>query len=462
MQVFVGMERCRLGTCKRIVNNQPAWQHIVTCSVNFNKVKIIILAGAIAFVGIIVIQIYLLRQAFNYEEKKVSQTIQVALLEVSSAMNRYYGYPMTSANPVEKISRDYYVVNMRNDFDAKVLELLLTNHLAQKKININFEYAIYDCETDAMLYGNSVRMDSLPAAVQPKAHFPKASHLVYYFAVRFPGVNSFIYQSLRIWVILSVILLIALSIYIYAIYIILQQQRFANLQKDFINNMTHEFKTPLSSILIAANYLSKQDAIVAQDKLLTYSKIIIDQGNKLNEHLEKILSIAKSDSRPDILQFTVFDMRGAIQKTIEVVQLKYPEANIVTSLPDQPVWINADPFHFSNVVYNFLDNSIKYCAVKPQIKLQAKLKNDVVLLDIQDNGIGIPTRLQKQVFEKFYRVPDTEKSMVNGFGLGLFYVQKICNLHRWKLQLVSSVGVGTTIQVQIPFTVMPNENNVTS
>ena len=456
----MGLERCRLGTCKRIVNNQPTWQHIVNCSVNFNKVKIIILAGAIAFVGIIVIQIYLLRQAFNYEEKKVSQTIQVALLEVASAINRYYGYPMTAANPVEKLSRDYYVVNMRNDFDAKVLDLLLTNHLAQKKININFEYAIYDCETDAMLYGNSVRMDSLPAAVQPKAHFPKASHLVYYFAVRFPGVNSFIYQSLRIWVILSVILLIALSIYIYAIYIILQQQRFANLQKDFINNMTHEFKTPLSSVIIAANYLSKQEAIIAQDKLLTYSQIIIDQGKKLNEHLEKILSIAKSDARPDILQYTIFDIRSAIQKTIEVVQLKYPEAQIITLLPEQPVQVNADPFHFSNVVYNFLDNSIKYCAVTPQINLQVNVKNEQVLLEIQDNGIGIPSRLQKQVFEKFYRVPDTEKSMVNGFGLGLFYVQKICNLHRWKLQLISKVGSGTTIQLQIPLAQKQYENNV--
>src|SRR5437868_6107650 len=110
-----------------------------------NKIKMIVAAGTVAFVGIIALQVYLLWQAFDYEEKKFSQNIQVSLLEVANEINAYYGYVTPHVNPVEKVSRDYYIVNMRNDFDAKVLELLLINKFKAKGIKTNFEYAIYDC-----------------------------------------------------------------------------------------------------------------------------------------------------------------------------------------------------------------------------------------------------------------------------------------------------------------------------
>ena len=117
------------------------------------------LAGLIAFIGIITIQVLWLKQAFDEEEKKFSQNIQVSLLEVANEINHYYGYTTPHANPVEKVSKDYYVVNMRNDFEAKVLELLLINKFKAKNISSNFEYAIYDCETDDMLYGSYIHLD---------------------------------------------------------------------------------------------------------------------------------------------------------------------------------------------------------------------------------------------------------------------------------------------------------------
>ena len=409
------------------------------------KIKAIVAAGALAFVGIIAIQIYLLRQAFDYEEKKLSQNIQVSLLDVANEINSYYGYATPHINPIEKISKDYYIVNMRNDFDAKVLELLLTNKFKAKGINTNFEYAIYNCETDAMVYGSFVNLNK---SVEPKinsTYFPKAKNLVYYFAVRFPDKNNFIYASLKVWIILCFVMFVALFIYIYAIYIILQQQKFADLQKDFINNMTHEFKTPLASIIIASNFLSKQDAVIGNDKLHHYSQIIISQGKKLDAHLEKILNLAKNDSNPLLLNIEPVDILDIIKKNIDIIQLKYPEAVITIENKLQLPSIQADVFHFTNIIYNFLDNSIKYCDKNPSIIIELKNIDATTVMKIKDNGVGIEPKHLKHIFEKFYRAPQNKKIAVNGFGLGLYYVQKICQLHHWKLQAESVNGQGTVI-----------------
>lgn len=409
-----------------------------------NRIKIIVLAGLIAFIGIITIQVLWLKQAFDEEEKKFSQNIQVSLLEVANEMNHYYGYTTPHANPVEKLSKDYYVVNMRNDFEAKVLEVLLINKFKAKAISTNFEYAIYDCETDDMLYGSYIQFDKKENP-QPGNYFPKAKNLVYYFAVRFPDKNSFIYRSLKGWILLCVMMVITLCIYLYAIYIILQQQKYATLQKDFINNMTHEFKTPLASILIASNFLSKNEMVCGDDKLKQYSNIIIEQGKKLDSHLEKILNVAKDDVNPLQLNKESVDVAVTIQNAIDIIKLKYPAANIVVKSTAQHPTIQADAFHFANVVYNFLDNSIKYCDKTPEINIDLFNDGNALILKVTDNGIGISPKHLKHVFEKFYRAPESKKLAVNGFGLGLYYVKKICELHGWKLKAESEPGTGTVI-----------------
>lgn len=412
--------------------------------VKVNKVKAIVLAGIAAFIGVITIQVYWLKQAFDEEEKKFSQNIQVSLLEVANEINNYYGYTAPHVNPVSKISKDYYIVNMRNDFDAKVLELLLTNKFKAKAINTNFEYAIYDCETEDMLYGSYVTLDKKEAP-KTSTYFPKAQNLVYYFAVRFPEKTSFIYNSLKGWIMLCIVMIITLFIYLYAIYIILQQQKYAALQKDFINNMTHEFKTPLASILIASNFLSKHEAIAKDEKLEQYSQIIIDQGKKLDSHLEKILNVAKNDNSPLLLNKEPVDIIEVVNKTIGIIRLKYPDAIITVENQLQQTVIQADAFHFANIIYNFLDNSIKYCDQQPKIRIRLYNLEKAIAMKITDNGIGISPKQLRHVFEKFYRAPESRKLAVNGFGLGLYYVKKICELHKWKLHAESTTGEGTVI-----------------
>lgn len=412
------------------------------------QIKIVVLIGIFAFVGIIVIQIYWLRKAFEYEEKKFSQNIQVSLLDVVNEINKYYGYKTALVNPVQKLSEDYYVVNIHNDFGADLLEYYLTKTFLKKNINIDFEYAIYDCETDAMVYGSYVNMNK-SGPQKTSTFFPKANNLVYYFALRFPEKSKYIFASLKLWVILSVIMVIVLFIYLYSIYVILQQKKYADLQRDFINNMTHEFKTPLSSILIASTYLAKQAPISTDAKLEKYTSIIIDQSKKLDRHIEKILKLAKADATPVILNKSGFNIIEMIFTAIETIKLKHPEAIINIDAAADEFFIHADPFHFTNIVYNFLDNSIKYCDNVPCIDIKIFEERKQLIVSFRDNGIGIPAKYLPHVFDKFYRVPGTKKNVVDGFGLGLFYVKHICLLHQWKLAIESNSQTGTLLHLII-------------
>ncbi|MEO6722017.1 MAG: HAMP domain-containing sensor histidine kinase [Ferruginibacter sp.] len=412
------------------------------------RIKIIVLVGILAFVGVIIIQIYWLRQGFDYEEKKFSQNIQVSLLDVVNEINKFYGYKTPLTNPVQKLSEDYYVVNIHNDFDAGILEFYLTNTFVKKGLNMDYEYAIYDCETDAMVYGSYVNMNKANKG-EVSAPFPKASNLVYYFALRFPEKNNYILASLQRWVILSIIMVIVLFIFLYSIYVILQQKKYADLQRDFINNMTHEFKTPLSSILIASNYLAKQPLIAEDKKLDKYAHIIIDQSNKLDNHIEKILNLAKADITPITLNKSPININELITSAVDTITLKYPEASIKIDTTNSDHIIMGDAFHFTNIVYNFLDNSIKYCERIPNINIKIFEEPDRLVVRFSDNGIGIHQKYIKHIFGKFYRVPNNKKKEVNGFGLGLYYVKKICELHHWKLTIESILNTGTVVNLSI-------------
>jgi two-component system, OmpR family, phosphate regulon sensor histidine kinase PhoR len=414
-----------------------------------NKAKIIVLLGLLAFVAIIVIQLFWLRQAYDFEQKKISQNIRVSLLDVANQINKYYGYASPLNNPVEMQRPDYYVVNMRNDFDARVLELILINTFKARGIDSRFEYAIYDCETDDMLYGNYITGGKAAPPADSSAYFPKARHLVYYFAVRFPQAQQMIYASLRGWMLLFGVMLITLFIYLYAIYIIWQQQKFAGLQQDFINNMSHEFKTPLSSILIAAQYLHTQHSTDGNERLQQYSSLIITQGNKLDGHLERILQLARHDGQPMQLKKETIHVQEYIQAAAAAIQFKYPKCTIHLHLPAPEAFINADAFHFGNVLYNLLDNAAKYCEQAPHIAIHISQPQQVLQIAIADNGIGIAPKYQQQIFSRFYRVPQPNSSAINGFGLGLYYVKKVCRLHGWKLTLNSTPKKGSTFTLHI-------------
>lgn len=413
------------------------------------NLNIIIVLGLVATIGILIAQLLWTKEAFNLEEKKFSQKAHIALLNVVKHLYEGTNHEIPANNPVKKVANDYYIINVDNDFEPEILEHYLKVEFGKIGITTDFEYAMYNCQSDEMVYGNYISFTN-KTPKKSSIYFPKHKNLIYYFAVRFPNETSYLFSSLRFWFVLSFALIIILLVYVYSIYTIIQQKKYSELQRDFINNMTHEFKTPLSSILIASNYLNQQENIKKDPKLEKYSKIIIDQTHKLNHHIEKILNIAKSDNSPLVLDKQLIEVIPILKSAIENIQLKYPETNISIDAKKDEYIIEADAFHFTNLVYNLIDNSIKYCECQPEIVIQLSEENKQLKIEFVDNGIGVANKNISFIFDKFYRIPSTKSNEVSGFGLGLYYVKKICTQHQWKISARNNPEKGITITLLIP------------
>ncbi|TDO71481.1 two-component system phosphate regulon sensor histidine kinase PhoR [Flavobacterium chryseum] len=415
-----------------------------------NRLNSIILLGLIAIISILVAQLLWTKEAFTLEQKKLSQKTHIALLEVAKKLYEGTNHELPAQNPVQKIANDYYIVNVDNDFEPDILEFYLKTEFKKMNITTDFEYAMYNCQSDEMVYGNYISLSEKGRDKQ-SVYFPKHKNLVYYFAVRFPNETTYLFSSMRFWFVLSIVLILILLIYVYSIFTLLQQKKYSELQRDFINNMTHEFKTPLSSILIASKYLIEQNVIKEDKKLHTYTDIIIKQSHKLNHHIEKILNVAKSDYKTLELKKESVLIVPIIEETIENILLKYPDANIKIETEIKDIKIETDVFHFTNLVYNLLDNAVKYCNKKPEITIRIVLENQLLKLAFIDNGIGISPKNISFIFDKFYRIQNEKSNEVNGFGLGLYYVKEICNLQNWKINAQNNDLEGVTITLSIPY-----------
>ncbi|WP_417940048.1 sensor histidine kinase [Flavobacterium sp. RS13.1] len=415
-----------------------------------NRLNSIIILGLIAIIGILIAQLLWTKEAFTLEQKKLSQKTHIALLEVAKKLYEGTNHELPAQNPVQKIANDYYIVNIDNDFEPDILEFYLKTEFKKMNITTDFEYAMYNCQSDEMVYGNYISLSNKGRAKQ-SVYFPKHKNLVYYFAVRFPHETTYLFSSMRFWFVLSIVLIFILLIYVYSILTLLQQKKYSELQRDFINNMTHEFKTPLSSILIASKYLIGQEKIKEDKKLYTYTDIIISQSNKLNNHIEQILNIAKSDYTPLELKKESLLIIPVIEEVIENIRLKYPEASIKIKTDSNHYELETDRFHFTNLVYNLLDNAVKYCNEKPEITVEIFTENKFLKLSFEDNGIGIASKNISFIFDKFYRIQNEKSNEVNGFGLGLYYVKKICDLQNWKISALKNHTRGITITLSIPY-----------
>lgn len=411
------------------------------------KLNIIITLGLVAIIGILIAQLLWTRQAYKLEDTKFNQKVNIALMEVVDKMSE--GKTSFTENPVQIVANDYYVVNINNEFHPTVLEHYLKTEFTRFQINTDYVYALYNCHSDQMIYGKY--MSSHQEEPSEKViKFPKHKNLTYYFSIRFPDKTTYLISSLRFWYVLTFALIIILLVYVYSIYTIIQQKKFSELQRDFINNMTHEFKTPLSSILLATESLNKQEIVQQNSKLQTYTSIIIDQSHKLNNHIEKILNIAKNDSAGLSLKTEKIMLLQFVEEIAENMKQKNENLKIEISIEPNTSVI-ADHFHFTNIIYNILDNSIKYCETKPHIIISTEKDSKGLYLKFKDNGMGIPAKNIPHIFDRFYRVNTNKSDEINGFGLGLFYVKKIVQQHHWKISVENNKDAGITTTLFFPF-----------
>ncbi|PXW10708.1 two-component system phosphate regulon sensor histidine kinase PhoR [Chryseobacterium sp. CBTAP 102] len=411
------------------------------------RLNIIITLGFVAIIGILIAQLMWTRQAYNLEDKKFNQKVNIALMEVAEKLSG--GKTSYTENPVQNIANDYYVVNINNEFHPVVLEYYLKTEFTRFQINTDYVYALYNCHSDKMVYGKYMTTHQ-ESPGNKVINFPKHKNLIYYFSIRFPDKTTYLISSLRFWYLLTFALIIILLVYVYSIYTIIQQKKFSELQRDFINNMTHEFKTPLSSILLASEALNKQELVQDNSKLQTYTSIIINQSHKLNSHIEKILNIAKNDAAGLSLKPQKILLFPFIQEIADNIRHKNKDLSIEIDI-ENSTSVMADEFHFTNIIYNLLDNSIKYCERKPVIEISAYKDSKGLYLKFKDNGMGIPAKNIPHIFDKFYRVHTKRSEEVNGFGLGLFYVKKVVQQHHWKIYVENNEDPGITTTLFFPF-----------
>jgi two-component system, OmpR family, phosphate regulon sensor histidine kinase PhoR len=416
-----------------------------------NQIRFVVILGSFAIIGIIIIQTYWMQRAWNTAEKQFNQSIFIALKNVAENLSAFNQTVLPNEHPVNQLSSNYFVVNTNSVIDVNILDYFLRTEFDKLNIETDYEYAIYDCHDDKMVYGNFVSASGDDKSIELTTNLPKYSEYIYYFGVNFPSKTNSVIADMRIWFVFSVILLVSVIFFAYAIFIILRQKRLSELQKDFINNMTHEFKTPISSINISADVIMHPEIIKTPERLRNYGEIIKKENRRLNNQVEKVLQIARIEKSGFELKKEHIDINEIIMDVADNCKSNNGTNVLIhTNLAQNPPKIFADRLHFTNIIHNLLDNAIKYADKEPEIRISTLLHLPVLKIIIQDNGPGISREFQKKVFHKFYRIPTGNVHNVKGFGLGLYYVKNICHAHRWNIQLLSEVNKGATFIIEIP------------
>jgi len=410
--------------------------------------RIVIILAAISIAGITATQIYWVRKAFDLRENQFNRDVTSALTSVASKILEISKTPSPANNPVTQLSTNYFVVLVNGPIDNNLLEFLLLTEFEKRHIKADFEYGVYDCVNQCMKGGNHVSPKKTSTLVN-FTELPAWKNDGYYFGVQFPMVEANLISQMGIWGFSSIVLLIVIFFFVYTLFVILKQRRLSEIQKDFINNMTHEFKTPLSTIAISTSVLKDPLIVNTPERLLNYATIIENESQRLKQQVERVLQMARLEKEDIGLKKEEQDLHELIQEAVANSSLA-SKATIKLQLEANQTKIMADKLHLVNVIFNLLDNAIKYNNNHPEIQLHTSNTNGSILLKIQDNGIGIRPDDQRKIFHRFYRVPTGNVHDVKGFGLGLSYVKLIIEAHKGKITVSSEPGNGSCFSIVLP------------
>jgi len=417
---------------------------------NLNSILVL---GALAILGIIVLQVYWLAMTWKVKNNEFYERVNISLRKVAEKMAEKSEIDLPKKGLIKQLPSNDFLVNYNDVIEPDILEDLLIRELDIIDPNIKFEYAVYDCHSNDLIYGNCCMEDGKDKEKLFKK-LPDIDKYTYYFIVRFPDKKLFLLYDLKLFMLLGLFAIIAIFAYLYAIKSIYRQRKLSELQKDFVDNMTHEFKTPLTSIKLASHVIGSSDEVSSNPRLKKYSGIITQQSEKLTSHIERMLDLIRSDEKFK-LKFEEINLKEFINNILISMEHNLMHQNVEVDFKTEKddLVIIVDKYHFSNVIYNIIENGIKYNKKenkKIRIRLQESETN--YSLSIKDNGIGISKDNLSNIFKKFFRVQKGNIHDVKGFGLGLYYVKNIISLHEWNISVNSKEKVGTT------FTIIINKN----
>lgn len=412
----------------------------------------IILLATISIAGVFLIQFAFLRSSYRFSEKQFRESASVALKEVAWQIMLATGTTSNfdSITPVEVVSNNSFVVNVGTRIDKELLQAHLEDELKKHEIFYDFEFAIYNPVSEQMDEGTLVRKG---AGDQVSCYiFPINDDYTYYFSIHFPDRTTYFNSRLSIWYFLTGLLVLIVLFFGYTLSIIIKQRQLSEIQKNFINNLTHELKTPISSIALSANVINDEKIVGSPKRLLKYARIIQEQNTRLSNNVEKVLNLASLEKNRIHLKLEPTDLKEILQKITRHFKQSDPgrQAKVEIRLNGAKPTIAIDRFHFTNLVENILENAVKYSDKKPEILIELVATKKHYELSFTDNGIGIPKEHRKKIFKKFYRIPTGNVHNVKGFGLGLDYVHKIVNAHKWKIRVDENPKGGSIFTITIP------------
>jgi two-component system, OmpR family, phosphate regulon sensor histidine kinase PhoR len=359
-------------------------------------------------------------------------------------------------NVVEKMIVEYESKNIPLNCRLKQIDFtdILKSVLKNHALELPYEFIVSsNNKKDSAIVSNGFKENSrecmFTVNLFPNDLVKKSDYIKLYF----PGRSGYIYQSLSLMIIGSIIFtFIILLTFIITIFTILRQKKISEIKNDFINNMTHEFKTPIATISLASDSIINPIVLENKEQIQYFSRIIKEESLRMNTKVESVLQLSLFDKNEIEFHISTVSVHEQIEKAIEKIKLQVEQKNgqITTELKASKDKVEADSEHFLGALLNVLDNALKYSAEIPVIHISTYNKNNTVCIAISDKGIGMDKEDTKRIFERFYRVHTGDVHNVKGFGLGLCYVKEIITACKGKISVQSTKGTGSTFTICLP------------
>lgn len=436
----------------------------------------LVLLATLSVVGVVLTQMIWLDRAQQYQteqvalqkqqqtqlDKQFNDRVTIALTDVTERILSITKDPSDLFDAVRQERPNYFAVTINDTIHPYLLEALLKREFQRRNIQDDFEYGIYDCFTDSIVYGNYVSLKD--SAATDTAHHSKLLKLNkdgHYFGVFFPRRTSSIWEPKRgsspvTWVYPAIVTLIVFAFFAYSVWVILRQKRLGEMKNDFIGNMTHELKTPISTIALSSEVLSDPHIAQEPERLHSYAGIIRTETERLRKQVERVLQLATLENDGPQLKRETVDMRKVIEEVRHAfaLQLQERSGTLDVRMDAADARVSGDPVHLTNALFNLVDNAVKYSPERPHITITATRDARRLRIAVQDRGIGIRKEDLKNIFERFFRVHTGNVHNVKGFGLGLHYVEQVARAHGGGVAVESTFGKGSTFTLELP--VIPN------
>lgn len=362
-------------------------------------------------------------------------------------------------NMVNDIFDELVSINIYNDYNDKIDTVLLDSvirmELLEKGISANYVFGILSSKNSPVNVSRLTNKELLLFASDFKINLSPDNVFIkpQYLSIYFPDQRNYLLSSMGFMLVISgAFMMVIIFSFYYTVSTIFKQKKLSEIKNDFISNMTHEFKTPISTISLACEVLNDKTFEKSPERVNNYVKMIGDENKRLSLLVENILQTAILDKGEFKLNIQSIDLHTLIEQTIANIKLQVEskEGVITTDLKAFTPIINADKVHVTNIIFNLIDNALKYSNGKPKIKICTRSDEGGIFISVQDNGIGISKENQKRIFDTMYRVPTGNIHNVKGFGLGLSYVKAVVEKHGGTISVESELGKGSTFTVYLP------------